>query len=139
MRFLLAALAALFLLSCQPPQGAGVPSCRVAQVIDGDTLALSCDGRLHRVRLLDMDTPELFHPHCPAEAEAGQSARAALERLVAEGSVSAVRFQGQDRYGRDLARVSVAGTDLSQSMLALGLALPYGGHAHPDWCARLSG
>lgn len=137
MRFLLAALAALFLLSCQPQQGAGVPSCQVTRVTDGDTIDLVCDGSRHRVRLLDMDTPEIFHPECGAELQAGQEARARLVALVAAGPVTAVRFQGHDRYGRDLARVSVAGQDLSQAMLASGLALPYAGRAHPDWCARL--
>lgn len=137
MRILFAALAALLLLSCQPQQGAGVPACQVAKVTDGDTLVLICDHQAHRVRLLGMDTPEIFHPRCLDEAEAGLAARQAMQSLVASGPVTAVRFQGHDRYGRDLAHVSVAGRDLGASMLASGLALPYDGHAHPDWCARL--
>ncbi len=138
MRFLLAAFAALLLLSCQPQQGAGVPSCQVSRVTDGDTVNLVCDGSAHRVRLLGLDTPELFSPRCPAERAAGVQARSALLRLVAAGPVTSVRFQGTDRYGRDLARVSVAGRDLSQAMIDLGLALPYAGGRRPDWCARLA-
>lgn len=136
MRFLLAAFAALFLLSCQPQQGAGVPSCQVTRVSDGDTLLLRCDGSTHRVRLLGMDTPEIFHPRCGAEAAAGEAAHLELIRLVQQGPITSVRFQGHDRYGRDLARISVAGRDLSTAMLQSGLALPYEGGAHPDWCAR---
>lgn len=138
MRFLLAAFAAIFLLSCQPQQGAGVPSCQVSRVTDGDTVNLICEGSAHRVRLLGLDTPEIFSPRCPAERAAGLEARTALQRLVASGPVTAVRFQGIDRYGRDLARISVAGRDLSEVMIASGQALPYAGGRHPDWCARLA-
>lgn len=135
MRFLLAALAALFLLSCQPQQGAGVPSCQVSRVSDGDTLHLRCDGFTHRVRLLGMDTPEIFHPRCAGELAAGEAARLELKRLVQVGPVTSVRFQGKDRYGRDLARISVAGADLSDAMIASGHALAYDGGSHPDWCS----
>ena len=138
MRFLLAALAVVLLASCQPEQGAGVPSCVVAHVTDGDTLNLDCAGSLHKVRLLGMDTPEMFHPLCAAEGVAGQQARAMLQGLVAAGPVTAVQFQGHDRYGRDLGRVAVAGRDLSVAMLDGGLALPYQGHRHPNWCAILT-
>jgi endonuclease YncB( thermonuclease family) len=136
MRFLLAALAALVLSSCQPQQGAGVPSCQVSRVTDGDTLHLVCDGSTHRVRLLGLDTPEIFHPGCAAERVAGEAARSALTSMVQAGPVTAVRFQGHDRYGRDLARVSVGGRDLSEAMIAAGHGLVYDGGAHPDWCAQ---
>lgn len=114
-------------------------SCQVARVVDGDTLHLSCDGVDHRVRLLGFDTPEVFHPLCPAEKRAGDQATRVLQDLVAEGPVTAVRFQGLDRYGRDLADVAIAGQDVAGVMLASGLALPYQGHKHPDWCGILGG
>lgn len=135
MRVLLAVLAAVFLLSCQPQQGAGVPSCQVTRVSDGDTLHLRCDGSTHRLRLLGMDTPEIFHPRCAGELAAGEAARLELIRLVATGPVTSVRFQGKDRYGRDLARISVAEVDLSNAMIASGHALAYDGGRHPDWCS----
>jgi len=136
MRLWLTALAVLVLSSCQPQQGASGPSCRVARVTDGDTLQLSCDGRDRKVRLLGVDTPELFHPSCTAERLAAQVARQELARLVQVGPISSVRFQGNDRYGRDLARISVAGQDLSNAMIEGGFGLAYSGGRRPNWCDR---
>jgi endonuclease YncB( thermonuclease family) len=71
---------------------------RVARVIDGDTLALA-DGR--RVRLVQIDTPELGTGECYSRAAAS-----ALRELVPEGS--SVRLEADpaldrvDRYGRIL-------------------------------------
>lgn len=114
------------------------PSCAVSRVVDGDTLHLICGGLRHKVRLLGFDAPEVFHPRCPAEAAAGAQATALMRRLVAAGPVTGVQFSGKDRYDRDLAKVEVAGKDLSAQMLASPLARPYQGHKHPDWCAILS-
>lgn len=111
-----------------------VRACIVTHVTDGDTLRLSCAGRQHKVRLLGFDTPEIFHPSCAAEKAMGEAARARMAALVASGPVTSVSFQGQDRYGRDLARVSIGGQDVTAAMLGSGLARPYAGHRHPDWC-----
>ena len=113
------------------------PQCRVTGVTDGDTLRLTCAGVVHKVRLLGYDTPEIFHPGCPAEKAAGERATERLRVFVASGPVTAVRFQGRDRYGRDLAQVEIGGRDVAAFMLASPLALPYAGKRHPDWCALL--
>ena len=115
------------------------PICTVSHVTDGDTLRLTCAGVLHKVRLLGYDTPETFHPHCAAEKAAGDRATAVLLALVAQGPVTGIRFQGGDRYDRDLADVQIAGRDVGGVMLASGLARPYAGHKHPDWCGILGG
>jgi micrococcal nuclease len=115
------------------PQDMG-PQCQVSHVVDGDTLHLTCDGVRHKVRLLGFDTPEVFHPLCAAEARAGEAATRQLEALAASGPVTGVRFQGHDRYGRDLARVEIAGQDVAAVMLGSGLARAYQGGRHPDWC-----
>ena len=119
-----------------PAFGAGV--CRVIRVVDGDTLQLDCGQGARRVRLLGFDTPEIRHPRCAAEAVAGRMAGAMLTGLVASAPVTGVQVTGQDRYGRDLASLAIGGQDVALFMLGTGLALPYQGHAHPDWCARLA-
>lgn len=111
--------------------------CVVSRVVDGDTLHLECGGVEHRVRLLGFDTPEVFHPQCAAERQAGQRASEVMRAVVATGPVTDVRFQGHDRYGRDLAAVAIGGRDVATLMLGSGLALPYAGHRHPDWCGIL--
>ncbi len=109
--------------------------CQVSQVIDGDTLHLVCDGVDHRVRLLGFDTPEISHSRCAAEANAGARAAEVLRRLVATGPVTYVRFDGKDRYGRDLGEVAIAGQDVARIMLGSGLARPYAGGRRRGWCA----
>ena len=135
------ALASLALfLTAQPLFPAPVASggqCQVSKVVDGDTLHLTCAGVVHKVRLLGYDTPEIYHPHCPAEKQAGEAATVLMQRLVASGQVTEVRFGGLDRYGRDLADVEIGGQDVAGFMLASPLALPYAGHRHPDWCHLL--
>jgi micrococcal nuclease len=108
--------------------------CRVEHVVDGDTLHLRCDGALHRVRLLGFDTPELHRAHCADELVAAKQATVLMGRLVATGPVTGLRITGQDRYGRDLAQVFVAGRDLSEAMLNSGLARPYAGGRRQGWC-----
>lgn len=126
----------LFLAACVDGRAPApvAQGCMVTHVTDGDTLRLSCAGQPHRVRLLGIDTPEIFHPRCAAELAMGEAARTRMTALVASGPVTSVRFQGRDRYGRDLARVSIGGQDVSALMLGSGLASPYDGHRHPDWC-----
>jgi len=137
-------IAALVLAGCSDapkPAKTGLAStagaCRVTYVVDGDTLHMDCGAGERKVRLLGYDTPEVYHPKCAAEAAAGRKATDLLVGLVASGPVTGFAVQGHDRYGRDLASVVIAGTDVAAFMLAPPLALPYTGHKHPDWCARL--
>ena len=129
MRFILAAFAALFVSAAD-----AASSCHVTKVTDGDTLHMVCDGAKHKVRLLGFDTPEIYSPKCEAEMAMGQEATRLMEALVASGPVTRVTFDGQDRYGRDLAWVEVAGRDLTDAMLASGLAVVYVPRQKMDWC-----
>lgn len=131
MRLVLAlSLAHVLALAALPAAAA----CTVTRIVDGDTLHLDCGAGDVKVRLLGYDTPEIFHPKCAAEARRGAEATDLLAALVARGPVTGFYPQGLDRYGRTLARVAIAGQDVTDFMLATPLALPYQGHAHPDWC-----
>ena len=87
-------------------------------VIDGDTL--NFDGE--RVRLLDIDTPEISDPRCEKELLLGLEAKQHLQELLAYGEATIERH-GQDRYGRTLAHVYVNGSDVGQQMLDQGYAI----------------
>ena len=118
----------------------GPVAARVVSVLDGDTLLVQAhlwlDQRLDvRVRLGGVDAPEL-RGRCPGERELALRARAFVEAAVAGGEVDLTDI----RYGkfarRVVARVAAAGVpDLSQGLLARGLARPYDGGRRPDWCA----
>jgi endonuclease YncB( thermonuclease family) len=111
----------------------------VVRVLDGDTF----EARVQvwpgmqittRVRLRGIDTPEL-RARCDDERVKALAARAALARLLAEGSVGIARV-GQDKYGgRVDADVSTARTpDVAASMLEGGFARRYAGGRRESWC-----
>lgn len=93
----------------------------VASVYDGDTLTLT-DGR--RVRLLQIDTPELGSGECYSRV-----ARTALRRLTPVGSRLILeaddRLDHVDRYGRLLRYVRRAGMNVNVELVRLGAAAPY--------------
>jgi micrococcal nuclease len=104
------------------------------RVIDGDTLVVGQET----VRLLGIDCPETTRnarcrrqgERCEAGLERGQQAKAYLTRAVDSSVV--VERHGQDRYGRTLGYVSVAGRDLGHELLVVGLCDDVGDrYPHP--------
>lgn len=100
-------------------------------VIDGDTI----DVRGERVRVANLDAPDVgSHAKCPLEERRGQAAKAYAIRLVrGAGEVGLADRQGQDRYGRSLARVILDGGDFAEMMIAAGHGRPWRGRSS-DWC-----
>lgn len=112
--------------------------CRVTYVADGDTVHLACPATGEvKARLLGFDTPEVYSPRCSEELAAGTEATAVLLQVLRSGPITAARFEGHDRYGRELVRLEVGGRDVAQWMIASGYAVPYSGGRHPDWCGML--
>lgn len=123
------------------PQGASLArdtGCRVTYVADGDTVHLACPetGKV-KARLLGFDTPEVYSPGCSKELAAGHEATAILRQILRSGPITAARFEGHDRYGRDLVRLEVGGQDVGRQMIGSGDAVPYSGGRSPDWCQIL--
>jgi endonuclease YncB( thermonuclease family) len=107
---------------------------QVVRVIDGDTLEVTImiwlDMSLTtKVRLADIDTPEIWRPDCAKERFAGEQAKALVERFVGFGQVRLFDIHYGKYAGRVVARVENAkGQDLSQALLAAGFG-------DKDWCA----
>lgn len=107
------------------------------RIIDGDTVALGQE----RIRLLDIDAPEIFHPHCRAELLAGEAAKFALKATLYRHRVTIDRH-GTGRYGRTLAYLIVDGRRAGAILVSRGLALRYksGWRAHRQrtshWCGQ---
>lgn len=93
----------------------------VASVTDGDTLRLR-DGR--RVRLLQIDTPELGSRECYSRA-----ARTALLNLAPPGKPIVLEgdpaLDRVDRYGRLLRYVKRNGVNVNLELVQRGAAAPY--------------
>lgn len=110
----------------------------VLRVVDGDTISVRAHIWLGLemetiVRFAGIDAPEL-HGHCEAEVDLAQKAKAYVEGRVASGQVQ-LRDIVRDKYGgRVLARVQASGADLSQDLLAAGLAHQYRGGRRLSWC-----
>lgn len=102
-------------------RAAGAISCSSVEIVDGDTLR--CDSV--RIRLLGIDAPER-----PGHCRPGRrctpgdpfASTANLERIVSAGPLTC-RADGEDSYGRTLARCEAAGVDLSCAQLAGGFAI----------------
>ncbi len=103
----------LTLLLAALPPSADV-SGRVVSVHDGDTLTVLIDHRQVRVRLTDIDAPELGQPF-------GTRSRQSLSDLCF-GKTAALDVRGQDRYKRTLAHVTCAGTDANSEQVRRGYA-----------------
>jgi micrococcal nuclease len=78
----------------------------VVRVVDGDTVDVRFDGgKLERLRLIGMDTPELVDPRKPVQCFAREASQHAHELLDDQGvSIETDASQGsRDIYGRYLA------------------------------------
>lgn len=104
-------------------------SCPTPQVHDGDTIRCNSE----RIRIENIDAPELpGSPKCHdyrarnawCDAQAGYRSRDELRAFLSRGRVVIYR-NGQDRYGRTLARVSVNGQDAGEWLISRGLARPW--------------
>jgi endonuclease YncB( thermonuclease family) len=100
-------------------------------VIDGDTIRY---GGV-KIRLADIDTPEIYSPKCPLEATLGRRATERLQELLNAGPFEGVPSGSRDvdRYGRKLRILERHGGSLGDVLIAEGLARRWDG-ARRSWC-----
>ncbi|RED16916.1 thermonuclease family protein [Parasphingopyxis lamellibrachiae] len=103
---------------------------RINCVVDGDTFWMEGE----KIRILDIDTPELHPARCAEEERLGQAAKSRLHDLLNSGAVTLHRAgRDRDRYGRLLRRVEVSGQPVGDMLIGEGLARPYAG-GRRSWC-----
>ncbi|MDH5452270.1 MAG: thermonuclease family protein [Paracoccaceae bacterium] len=118
------------------PFAAERDTCRIYQVVDGDTVRMWCPLRGNvSARLTGFDTPELFSPQCASELAAAVRAKWALRHALWQARKIAIIREGTDRYGRALVAVFLDGTPLARRMIADGHARKYDGGLRQTWCA----
>lgn len=100
-------------------------------VVDGDTIWL--EGV--KIRIADIDTPEVSEPRCDYEYHLGIKARDRLVVLLNEGEFSpqAIGARDQDQYGRKLRVLVRGGRSIGDQLVAEGLARTWTGRREP-WC-----
>ena len=100
-------------------------------VVDGDTIRY---GGV-KIRLADIDAPEVFSPSCASEAVLGRRATERLLQLVNAGPFQVVQsgWRDEDRYGRKLRVIGRDGRSLGAVLVAEGLARRWDG-ARRSWC-----
>ena len=99
-------------------------------VVDGDTFWFEGE----KIRIADIDTPELSPPRCEAERIKGEVAKSRLLTLLNAGKFSlSAGFRDEDKYGRKLRTVSRVGNSLGDVLIKEGLARPWDGARH-GWC-----
>jgi micrococcal nuclease len=100
-------------------------------VVDGDTFWL--DGE--KIRIADIDTPEISEPQCASEYRRGLEARDRLVVLLNQGPVelAPIGSRDEDGYGRKLRVVTRGGASLGDQLVGEGLARTWTGRRQP-WC-----
>lgn len=103
---------------------------RYSCVVDGDTIWF--EGR--KIRIADINTPEISKPGCASEERLGQQAKLRLQALLNQGHFSLQSIdRDQDRFGRDLRIITRGGRSLGDTLVAEGLAERWQGYRR-DWC-----
>jgi micrococcal nuclease len=100
-------------------------------VVDGDTIRFAGI----KIRVADIDTPEIHDYKCEHELKRGLRAKTRLLELVNEGPFTLVSTGGDDadQYGRKLRRLMRNGLSLGEFLIDEGLARRYAG-GRLSWC-----
>lgn len=106
-------------------------SVRRTCVVDGDTFWL--DGV--KIRIADIDTPEIGQPQCDREYQLGMKATYRLVELLNAGpfELRTIGERDEDRFGRKLRVVIRGGRSLGDQLVSEGLARTWSGRREP-WC-----
>ena len=90
------------------------------RVVDGDTIRAEAKGKEIKIRLVEIDAPEMNQPF-------GAQAKNFLKRLLNEKDVTLIS-QGEDRYGRTLGEIYANGESANALMIKSGFAWVYDRH-----------
>ena len=87
------------------------------RVVDGDTIQAEAKGKEIKIRLVEIDAPEMNQPF-------GRQSKNFLNRLLYEKDVTLIS-KGEDRYGRTLGEIYANGESANALMIKSGFAWVY--------------
>jgi endonuclease YncB( thermonuclease family) len=87
------------------------------RVVDGDTIRAEAKGKEIKIRLVEIDAPEMNQPF-------GAQSKNFLNRLLYEKDVTLIS-QGKDRYGRVLGNLFSNELNVNMLMVKFGFAWVY--------------
>ncbi|QJX10014.1 thermonuclease family protein [Rhizobium brockwellii] len=103
---------------------------RITCVVDGDTFWF----RGEKIRIADIDTPELSPPKCERERKRGLAAKQRLLDILNSGPLSfKTTARDEDRFGRKLRIVYRERRSVGDILVAEGLARKWEG-SRRSWC-----
>ena len=91
---------------------------KILRVIDGDTVSAESRGAQIKIRLSEIDAPEMDQPF-------GASSKKCLSELIRENSGLKFKSDGQDGYSRSLGWLMADQINLNYEMVKLGCAWVY--------------
>lgn len=110
---------------------------KVIAVLDGDTVMVLRGGQKIKIRLANIDAPEVGHagmgdksPDSQKDQAFGQQSRDSLLEMVGKKQVQ-VDSQAVDQYGRIVGTISVDGRNVNEEQVRRGMAWEYS-HYHSD-------
>lgn len=108
---------------------------KIIAVIDGDTVLIRREGKLIKIRLAEIDAPEVWHagmggqpPNSQKAQPFGDASKQSLSDMVLGKQVKVVS-QAVDKYGRMVAHLSINGLDVNAEQIRRGMAWEYS-HFH---------
>ena len=87
------------------------------RVVDGDTIRAEAKGKEIKIRLVEIDAPEMNQPF-------GAQSKNFLNRLLYKKDITLIS-QGEDRYGRTLGEIYANGKSANILMIKSGFAWVY--------------
>ena len=106
---------------------------------DGATCYITMNGMKKKIRLLELDTPEISKPKCNAELELGIKARDYLNDLIVNASTIEFKTEYlEDYFGRVLSYLIIDGEDASSKIIENQLGVVYNRNQKYDWCQDLN-
>ena len=104
---------------------------------DGDTCYVTVDGANTKIRLLELDTPEISKPKCEQELEWGLRARDFINNRIENAQTIEFKTNFElDWFGRTLSYLIIDGEDISAELVRNNLGVVYKKGFKVDWCKK---